>query len=122
MSAGKREKLALDAARISKPQHSAPGDRAALRLDRAAAERGKGHGKCLAAAAQSLDRLLHRGGALLVEPAAEGERPMCGGSADERRIALDGRLVGSRRPIDPDLRLRQQQRVGPVEESAVLIL
>ena len=40
------------------------------------------------------------------------------GSADQRRIAFDGRLVGRRRPIDHDLRLRQQQRIGAVEIAA----
>ena len=116
--AGESQKLALDAARILEAEHGAPRNGAALRLDRAAGERGEGHRESLAAGAQSFDRLLHRGGALRIEPTAEGQHAIRRGSADQRRIALDGRLVGCRRPVHHDLRLRQQQRIGAVEIAA----
>ena len=115
---GKIEKLALDAARILEPKHRTPGDGAALCFDRTAAKRGEGHRKRLAAVAQCLDRLFHCGCSRGIEPAAERQHAMRRRRADDGRIALDGRLIGRRRPVHHDLRLRQEQRVGAVEAGA----
>ena len=46
-----------------------------------------------------------------IEPAAEGERAMRRRNADDRRIALDARFVGCRRPIHHQLRLLEQHGV-----------
>ena len=104
VTTGEVEQIAFDAACILEPQHCPPGDGAALRLDRTAAERRERHRKRLAAAPQRLDRLLHRGRSHRIEPAAEREHAMRRRSADDGGVALDGRLVGRRRPIDHHLR------------------
>ena len=57
-------------------------------------ERGEGHRKCLTAGAQCFNRLLHGGGALRIEPAAEGEHAM---RSRERRPAPDRPRWSARR-------------------------
>ena len=108
MAAGKIEELALDAARILEAQHGAAGDGAALRFDRSAAERRERHRKRLTARAQGLDGLFHRGSSGGIQPTAKGEHAIRRRSADDRRIAVNAGLIGSRRPLHHDLRFRQQ--------------
>ena len=112
------QQIALDAAGVLEPQHGAPGDGAALRLDRTAGERREAHREGFAARPQRLDRLLHGTRLGGIKPTAEGEHAVRRRDADHGRIALDARFVGCRRPVHHHLRLRGQQSVGAVELGA----
>jgi hypothetical protein len=111
---GKLQQLALDAAQILEAEHGAPRDGAALRLDRRTGERRQRHRKRFAMRTQCVDRVFHRPRFAGIEPAAEGEHAVRRGGADHGGIAFDRGLIRRRRPVDQNLRLGLQQRVGAV--------
>ena len=74
------------------------------------------HHEAAALSPQRLDRALHLLRRRRLQPGAEGEhalRHMAGN--EDGRVAHDVRLVGGGRPVDQHLRLRQQQRLEPVD-------
>ena len=112
---GEIDVLALDAAHVLDAQDGAPADRPTVRFDETAVQCWHGHGEALASSAKLLDLLLHRAGALRVEPGAEREHPArYRRRRQDRGIADDLGLLARRRPRDDDLRLGQQQRVGAI--------
>ena len=116
VTGGEIDQLVLDAADVAQPQHRAAADGAAFRLDRAPRGGGQRHDEAAAVAAQGFDRMLHALRRRRLQPAAEGEHAF-GHAArrDQAGVAEDVGLVGGRRPFHQHLRLRQQQRLEPVD-------
>ena len=118
VSVGEIEEIALDAARIFKPQDSTSGNGPALGLDRATGQRRERHRETFAARAKRLDRPLHGARFAGIEPGAEGQYAMRRSNADHGRVAFDEWLIGRGGPIHHHLRFRREQRVGAVEIGA----
>ena len=116
MAGGEIHQLALDAADVAQAEHRAPGDRAAFRLERTAGVGGERHDEAAAVAAQRVDRVLHALRRRWLQPGAEGEHALRQRARDDDAgVAEDFRLVAARRPGHQHLRLRQQQRLEPVD-------
>ena len=119
MAGGEIHQFALDAADVAQAQHRAPGDRAAFRLERAAGAGGERHHEAAALAAQRLDRALHALRRRRLQPGAEGEHALRHSARHhDTGIAEDFRLVAAGGPGHQHLRLRQQQRLEPVDVGA----
>jgi hypothetical protein len=100
---------------IFQSQHRAATDGAPLRFDRVAGKRRQRHGEGFAANAQCFNRTLHLGSLAGIKPAAERKHAMRLAHAEDFRIAIDVRPVGSRRPVHRHLLFGEQQSVGAIE-------
>ena len=119
VAGGEIHEFALDAADVAQAEHGAPRHRAPFRLERMAGGGGERHDEAAAVAAQPVDRVLHALRGRRLQPAAEGEHALGHRTGhDDAGVAENFRLVGARRPGHQDLRLRQQQRLEPVDFGA----
>ena len=119
VAGGEIHEFALDAADVAQAEHGAPGHGAAFRLERMAGGGGERHDEAAAVVAQPVDRVLHALRGRRLQPAAEGEHALGHRAGhDDAGVAENFRLVGARRPGHQHLRLRQQQRLEPVDFGA----
>ena len=117
VTGGEIDQVALDAADVAQAQHRAAADGAAFGLDRTAGGGGERHDEAAAVAAQLVDRVLHALGGGRFQPGAESEHALARRAGhDDAGVAENiGRFLARRRPGDDHLRLRQQQRLEPVD-------